>query len=383
MLNIVGIFLAIFLSFILFTKKNKLKADKILSIWFFIVGLHLFLFYLSSIINQYYQPYLLLGASFPLLHGPMLYFYTNALTSQNKISFKEYFLHSLPIVIFYITLTTFIFLPHQEKLLVFTQKGLGYETEKLIRKILIYASGIFYVILSLNLLYKHSKNIQNNFSDTEKINLVWLRYLICSMAIIWLAVFTGNKAFIFSLVAIFVILLGYFGIKQVGIFTQTLSNSPSIENNQSISQIPDTQITSLKFEENEFNTKILKNSLSSSYLSEVHQKLIELVDKEKPFLNPELTIAQLASKISVHPNYLSQAINLLEEKTFYDYINEKRIDEFKKIIFKPENQKYTILALAYNCGFNSKTAFYRNFKNVTGLSPTQYLKQQNIQLEDN
>jgi AraC-like DNA-binding protein len=73
----------------------------------------------------------------------------------------------------------------------------------------------------------------------------------------------------------------------------------------------------------------------------------------------------------------------LEEKTFYDYINGKRIEEFKKMILRPENQKYTIVGLAYDCGFNSKTAFYRNFKNVTGLSPTQYLQQQNIQLSDN
>ncbi len=105
------------------------------------------------------------------------------------------------------------------------------------------------------------------------------------------------------------------------------------------------------------------------------------MDKKKLFLNPELTIGQLAEAIAVHPNHLSQVINSMESKTFYDFINAWRINEFKKMAAQPQNQKYTLLALAFECGFSSKTAFYRNFKNVTGQSPTQYLKDQHIQIQ--
>ncbi|MCU0437945.1 MAG: AraC family transcriptional regulator [Raineya sp.] len=297
MLNIIGIFLAIFLAFVLLTKKDKSDADKILSIWLNIIGLHLFWYYCLGIVDKYYQPYFSYGGAFPLLHGPMLYFYTNALTHQNKISAKEFLLHSLPIIIFYISLASFLVLPHEEKLLVFAHKGQGCELERLIRKVLVYTSGIFYVILLLNLLAKHAKNIQNNFSDTEQINLVWLRYLIYSMAIIWLAVFTGNDTLIFSLVAIFVIIFGYFGIKQVGIFTQKLQTVPiDVEKTNQVLQFSDKQLhNDIKKEDIE-----RKTSIANAYLLEIHRKLIELMNQEKPFLNPELTIAELANMVAVH-----------------------------------------------------------------------------------
>jgi AraC-like DNA-binding protein len=93
-----------------------------------------------------------------------------------------------------------------------------------------------------------------------------------------------------------------------------------------------------------------------------------------------LTLDELAEKVKVLPHILSQVINTIEQKSFYDYVNLKRVEDFKKAVALPENKKYTLLALALECGFNSKTAFNRNFKNVTGLSPSLYLKQFHIQL---
>jgi AraC-like DNA-binding protein len=82
----------------------------------------------------------------------------------------------------------------------------------------------------------------------------------------------------------------------------------------------------------------------------------------------------------VHPNILSQVINTFERKSFYDYINGQRIEEFKKVIATPDSRQFTLLALAFECGFNSKTAFNRNFRKSTGLSPSEYLRQVHIRL---
>ena len=102
--------------------------------------------------------------------------------------------------------------------------------------------------------------------------------------------------------------------------------------------------------------------------------------QEKLYKNPELTLAEISQKLSVHPNVLSQVINSIEQKNLYDYVNQQRVDEFKRLVMLPENQKFTLLSLAYECGYNSKTAFNRNFKKETGLSPTAYLKQADINL---
>ena len=114
---------------------------------------------------------------------------------------------------------------------------------------------------------------------------------------------------------------------------------------------------------------------------EIYTGLTKVINEEKIFVNPELTLAELAQTLDVHPHNLSQVINTYEEKSFYDYINLKRIEEFKRIVALPENRKFTLLALAHDCGFNSKTSFNRNFKNLTGLSPSDYLKQTQIKLE--
>ena len=82
----------------------------------------------------------------------------------------------------------------------------------------------------------------------------------------------------------------------------------------------------------------------------------------------------VAHELDVHPNTLSQVINSVEQKNFYDFINSLRIEEFKERVAKPENQKYTLLSLALECGFNSKSAFYNAFKKFTNSTPSEFKK---------
>ena len=102
--------------------------------------------------------------------------------------------------------------------------------------------------------------------------------------------------------------------------------------------------------------------------------------EKKIYTEPELTLNSLAKLLEVHPNHLSQVINSIEGKNFYDFINFYRIEEFKRLVIRPESKNYTLLSLAYECGFNSKTSFNRNFKKSTGLSPSEFLQHQQIVL---
>lgn len=334
-------------------------------------------YYLSLIADPYYHPYLLVSYPFPLFHGPFLYFYTASLTNQHPYLRKHFVWHFIPALLIYLVLFPFFLRSHHERLEVFANHGKGYEWVFLLQRILVYVSGVAYTILSLWLLRVHIRNVQNKFSQTEKVNLLWLRYLIYGVAVVWLAVFSGNDFVIFSLVALFVLLIGYFGIKQVGIFTQASVSDAIILQDSPLDTNPDDSSAP----EERAKGRYLKSTLSSEKQTEIHGKLIGAMDEQKLFLNAELTIGQLAGAIGVHPNHLSQVINSMESKTFYDFINAWRINEFKKMAAQPQNQKYTLLALAFECGFNSKTAFYRNFKNLTGQSPTQYLKDQHIQIQ--
>ncbi len=86
----------------------------------------------------------------------------------------------------------------------------------------------------------------------------------------------------------------------------------------------------------------------------------------------DLSINDLSTRLGVHSNYLSQVINQKEKKNFYDFVNTYRLAEFKRLVAMPRNQQFTLLSLAYDCGFSSKSSFNRYFKEATGQTPSQY-----------
>ena len=91
--------------------------------------------------------------------------------------------------------------------------------------------------------------------------------------------------------------------------------------------------------------------------------------QDKLYLEPELSLSDLAVKLKTNTSVLSAAINSNFGKNFNDFVNEYRVEEFKKQIKLPENQHYTLLAVAFDCGFNSKATFNRAFKKFTGQAP--------------
>ena len=154
----------------------------------------------------------------------------------------------------------------------------------------------------------------------------------------------------------------------VGIFTNT---SPTLPN-----ATPPFQLAAEEPEEIEVHRKkYAKSGLNEDRAQDLHQRLEELMHDEKLFTEPELTLTDLANRLEIHPNYLSQVINEVAGVNFYDYINHHRVEEFKRQIVLPHNQRFTLLAIAYDCGFNSKSAFNRYFKKMTGFSPSDYVKQ--------
>jgi AraC-like DNA-binding protein len=93
---------------------------------------------------------------------------------------------------------------------------------------------------------------------------------------------------------------------------------------------------------------------------------------EAVYKKSDLTLDHLASRLNVHSNYLSQIINEKDGKNFYDFVNFYRLEEFKRLISDPRRRNSTLLSLAFDCGFNSKSSFNRHFKKVTGQTPSDY-----------
>src|SRR5690625_7676704 len=94
--------------------------------------------------------------------------------------------------------------------------------------------------------------------------------------------------------------------------------------------------------------------------------------KEKPYLESDLTLPKLAEGLNVFTHHLSQVINEVHDKNFFNFINKYRIEEVKRKIQDPKFKNYTLLGIAYESGFNSKSAFNRAFRNFTGTTPSKY-----------
>lgn len=105
-------------------------------------------------------------------------------------------------------------------------------------------------------------------------------------------------------------------------------------------------------------------------------RLDRLMKESRPYTNPDLKIADLAATLGVSPHSLSFLFNQYLDKSYYDYVNEYRVKEFKILIDAGGNERYTLTAMSEMCGFSSRASFFRHFKRLTGITPNEYIKQQ-------
>jgi len=388
-----GIIITFFLAIILMSRKGKAVADRVLAAWLCLMGFHLFLYYLQITEKIYDYPYLLgVGIPLPLFHGPFLYLYTLSVTRYSDFP-KKNWLHFIPGAVAYAFIAEFFVLTSEQKINVYKNQGAGFETNTAVILIATIISGFTYVALCFYELRKYRRSISEELSNTEKVNLNWLRYLIYGILVIWLIIFIdGDDSLIYGAVVAFVFLLGFFGIRHTDIFTYRrviLKEDPAVAQ-ENVEPAPGRSAEKLSpnkeyratavADEPRAAIKYEKSGLQKEAADKIYRDLDWIMKEKKLFKHEELSLTELAQELRVHPNNLSQVINSYENKNFYDYINTLRIEEFKMLALSPENSNYTLLSLAFECGFNSKTSFNRNFKKITGESPSAYLKASNVQL---
>ena len=125
----------------------------------------------------------------------------------------------------------------------------------------------------------------------------------------------------------------------------------------------------LEKEKYQFST--LPKEKAIEYLDIMNQHMLN----EKPYLNPDLTLVGLSDQLDMPHTILSQIMNNIVKQNFYEYVNNFRVEEFKRLANDQHNRHLKILSLAYDSGFKSKTTFNTTFKKFTGITPSEYMKQ--------
>lgn len=124
----------------------------------------------------------------------------------------------------------------------------------------------------------------------------------------------------------------------------------------------------------QFNEKYSTSSLKGVEELKLYFRLKSLIDSDKIYLDPGLTLKSVADQLSTNTKYLSQVVNHHAGTHFQNFINAYRIEDVKEKLAKEEFRHLTLYGIALQCGFKNKSTFYKVFKEICGITPRDYLK---------
>ncbi len=311
--------------------------------------------------------------SLVFLYGPIFYFYSMRLISRIKNLKPSHILHTIPFLLtaaYSIFLFTVNFGDHDSALYQFL-----YETWDIVDYYISFLTVIsvpIYFIFSYIHLKQFSARIKTFYSNTGRITLNWLkRFIIVSLiyssiltVFMVILFFADVGSFIDSdlyyiCMSLMVFILGYYALAQPAIFDKIHMMEKGLKDEPKLD----------KAEE-----KYKKTKLEGRQSERILDKIITHTTESKCFIDPDINLQKLADDLEIPTHYISQVINSRLNQNFFQFINHYRIEEVKSILIDPARSDSSILAIAFDSGFNTKSTFNATFKQFTGMTPSQYRK---------
>ncbi len=367
------------LTLLILHKHGKLYANRFLGAMLFFYSIILLNIVLEELGYFFKYPLLLfIQFGLPFFIGPLHYFYAKYLTHPLMIFKKTDWLHILPFVLFELYFGYNYFKPHSEVLS--SLRNIDVEGLPLLDIIFNWAiiiQGLTYMLMTLLILQRYSQKIKFVFSTIEKIKLDWLRN-ITFIAIFVLINFLVEN--IFYLVGInlsnffnytsFMAAVSVYAVGYLGFFKSEIFAQPEIAS--AIGQSSRLGTMNVRTDDLHMSKKYEKSGLSPDRAKMYLNNLIKLMEQERPYIDSNLTLTQLANKLSISPHNLSEVINTQLNQNFFDFINRYRVEEVKKFLVDPQKKHLKILSIAYDAGFNSKSSFNTIFKKYTDMTPSEF-----------
>ncbi len=329
-----GVFHGISLgTYLIITFRSKSIDNRLLGWLLLVFGLRI-----SKSIILYYTDDLdllltTLGLTLILSFGPLFYFYIRSFLDQSFRLKKQHLTHAIPFIAF----------------LVLNSQGL-------LNSDFYFAFGIFfiylhfltYTIISLVWQKQQFKQFSSHVNDAKK---QWVNYIHAGILLIW--------------VSYFMFLLDELIPYIAGPITYSLVIYP-LSFWAIINKV-------LRPDEKKYQNSRLDHQKSLQIITDLETYF----QNEKPFLNPDLKLPIVASELKVTPHALSQAVNENFKQNFQQYLNSHRVKSAQLMLSLKENSHLTISSIAFDCGFNSLSAFNNAFRRAFEKSPSQYRKEQN------
>jgi AraC-like DNA-binding protein len=363
---LVGSLQGLLLAGVLFSQRSNRTANRLLGALMLAFTLYLAasVYYATGLLKVYSQFF---GVSYlmPWLFGPLVYLYAVTASDRARRLRKADVLHFAVPAVVLVVLAPFYMMSGPEKIALF-DRIVGGDVPRNMRIVdpTKYASGIVYSVATLLYLRRHRRTVEENYSNTARVNLRWLLWFAGAAAVIWSLATTMRitdfgehlrDEHISLAVAVLIYAIGYMGLKQPEVFRYQTAEMP----------IPSAQTApeGVRYE---------RSGLGDSEARELAAALRHEMDEAQPWRDSELTLADLAGRLATSPHKLSEVLNAQVGQTFYDFVNGYRVREVQRRIEAGDATRLKILAIAMDAGFASKSTFNQAFKKHARATPSEF-----------
>jgi len=361
----IGIAQTLFSGIIIAAKRPRILANQVLAAWLLIICAEMILMLVNETLIELYPVKIL-----PYIYGPLLLLYAKWMTTEDPRFNPRYLWHFVPFLIFMVAALIYI----DENVMHGTDGFLvkdRFVSFRIVYGITFFISITAYSIATFVVIKRHKQRLKEFVSySSEKITLQWLVGLSITFytGYVVMFIFGGVDILVgfmpfdpyeisFISLTLLTFLFGVFGFHQPSIFDEVGKEAP-------IKKEAETEKYSKKYQ---------RSGLKKKDVADLVNKIRKYMVIEKPYLDRELTIYDLSNQLKISRHTLSEVINEHMGMNFYNLVNEYRVNEVKERMQCEEYRHLTILAIAYDSGFNSKSSFNTIFKEKTGKTPSEYL----------
>jgi AraC-like DNA-binding protein len=360
----IGISQSFFAGLLIATRRPFTTANRIMTAWVFLFCIEMIFALVNHTVLEMY--------SFPFIsftYGPLLYLYVRHMANPSLKYQLWHTLHFIPFFVFFAVSVIFrsrSFFDDLSGFFTFDR----FTPLRIAYGVCFFLSVTVYSILSFIQIRRHQLHLRDIVSYTsDKITLNWMKILSITFYVGYVVVFIlGGIDIIAGLVPFDPYILTFFFVASFSFaYSFYAIRQPEILDYPAGSSMEEHEKETLAG-----GGKYAKSGLRKEQAEEYLTRLLNFMDEEKPYLDGDMTIHHLSQKTGIPRHYITEVLNEKYGRNFFTFVNEYRVTEVISRINDPKYQHYTILAIAFDAGFNSKSTFNTIFKAYTGKTPSEY-----------
>jgi AraC-like DNA-binding protein len=378
-----------FLTGVLATQRRNRIANRLLAVAVFVFSIQMISVVYHAVEFEQVFPHFF-GAAYPMafLYGPLIYLYSVGASDRARRLRKWDAVHFLPFALVVLAGLPIYLMSGTEKIEFYHQLQLGIRPPwVIVADTLKYVSGICYTFATISFLRRHRVQVMDSYSSTERVNLKWLLHLASAGAVIWLVASLFHVGELLSLpisrsqddvvalaIAVLVYGIGYRALRQPEVFNVATGEFPTISGHEPPLQISTQEdcSTATARPTLEDPPRYERSGLRNTEAALLKDALLSAMENDRPYNNCDLTLPDLSEKLDTTPHKLSEVLNSQLSQNFYDFVNGYRVREVQQRLADGKSQALTLLSLALDAGFASKSTFNSVFKKLTGQTPSAY-----------